>query len=65
MHFIGNAHIYDDHIEPLKLQLNNEPYDFPNLEIKEKRENIDDYKFEDFKVNNYKFHKVIKMDMRV
>ena len=65
VHFIGNAHIYDDHIEPLKLQLNNEPYDFPNLEIKEKRENIDDYKFEDFKVNNYKFHKVIKMDMRV
>ena len=65
VHFIGNAHIYDDHIEPLKLQLNNEPYDFPNLEIKEKRENIDDYKFEDFEVNNYKFHKVIKMDMRV
>ena len=60
VHFIGNAHIYDDHIEPLKLQLNNEPYDFPNLEIKEKRENIDDYKFEDFEVNNYKFHKVIK-----
>lgn len=65
VHFIGNAHIYDDHIEPLKLQLNNEPYDFPVLNIKEKRENIDDYKFEDFEVNNYKFHKVIKMDMRV
>ena len=65
VHFIGNAHIYDDHIEPLKLQLNNEPYDFPNLEIKEKHENINDYKFEDFEVNNYKFHKVIKMDMRV
>tara|TARA_B100000963_G_scaffold47163_1_gene35442 strand:- start:6398 stop:7282 length:885 start_codon:yes stop_codon:yes gene_type:complete len=65
VHFIGNAHIYDDHVEPLKLQLNNEPYDFPVLDIKEKRENIDDYKFEDFKVNNYKFHKVIKMDMRV
>ena len=65
VHFIGNAHIYDDHIEPLKIQLENEPYEFPDLEIKEKRENIDDYKFEDFEVNNYKFHKVIKMDMRV
>ena len=65
VHFIGNAHIYDDHIEPLKLQLNNEPYDFPVLNIKEKRENIDDYKFEDFEINNYNFHKVIKMDMRV
>ena len=65
VHFIGNAHIYDDHIEPLKLQLENEPYDFPNLEIKKKRENINDYKFDDFSINNYKFHKVIKMDMRV
>ena len=34
VHFIGNAHIYDDHIEPLKLQLENEPYEFPDLEIK-------------------------------
>ena len=65
VHFIGNAHIYDDHITPLKLQLENEPYEFPELEIKEKRENIDDYTFDDFKVNNYKFHKAIKMDMRV
>ena len=65
VHFIGNAHIYDDHIEPLKLQLENEPYEFPNLEIKKKRENIDNYKFDDFSINNYKFHKVIKMDMRV
>ena len=65
VHFIGNAHIYDDHIEPLKIQLENEPYEFPDLEIKKKRENIDDYKFEDFSINNYKFHKPIKMDMRV
>ena len=65
VHFIGNAHIYDDHIEPLKLQLENEPYEFPDLEIKNKRENIDNYKFEDFIIKNYKFHKSIKMDMRV
>ena len=65
VHFIGNAHIYDDHVEPLKLQLENEPYDFPDLEIKSKRKNIDDYKFEDFTISNYKFHKTIKMDMRV
>tara|TARA_B100000925_G_scaffold89100_1_gene64363 strand:+ start:275 stop:1159 length:885 start_codon:yes stop_codon:yes gene_type:complete len=65
VHFIGNAHIYDDHIEPLNLQLENEPYEFPSLEIKKKRENIDDYEFDDFSINNYKFHKIIKMDMRV
>jgi len=65
VHFIGNAHIYDDHIEPLKIQLKNEPYEFPNLVINEKRENINDYKVEDFEVNNYNFQNIIKMDMRV
>ena len=65
VHFIGNAHIYDDHVEPLKIQLKNDPYEFPDLVINEKRDNIDDYKVEDFEVNNYRFHNVIKMNMRV
>jgi len=65
VHFIGNAHIYDDHVEPLKIQLKNDPYEFPDLVINEKRDNIDDYKLEDFEVNNYHFHNVIKMNMRV
>ena len=65
VHFIGNAHIYDDHVEPLKIQLKNNPYEFPDLVINEKRDNIDDYKLEDFEVNNYHFHDVIKMNMRV
>ena len=58
VHFIGNAHIYDDHITPLKLQLENEPYEFPELEIKEKRENIDDYTFDDFKVGDQVKHSI-------
>jgi thymidylate synthase len=55
VHFIGNAHIYDDHIEPLKIQLKNDPYEFPDLVINEKRDNIDDYKnieFNCFVVND-------------
>ena len=65
VHFIGNAHIYDDHVEPLKIQLKNDPYEFPDLVINEKRDNIDDYKIEDFVINNYNFHNVIRMNMRV
>ena len=38
---------------------------FPTLDILEKRELIDDYKFQDFKVNNYKYNESIKMNMRV
>lgn len=64
IHFIGNAHIYDDHIEPLKEQIDRVPYEFPDI-IVNKRDNIDDYMFEDVKVNNYKYYPGIKMNMRV
>lgn len=68
IHFVGNCHIYDDHVEALKYQLNKATYDgwhnFPTLDILEKRELIDDYKFQDFKVNNYTYNETIKMNMR-
>jgi len=65
VHFIGNMHIYDDHIEVLKEQIVKPPFDFPKLYINEKNKNIEDYKFNDFKIKNYKFHKQLKMKMRV
>lgn len=64
IHFIGNAHIYDDHIDVLEQQLSNEPYHPPDLIISEKKEKIEDYKFEDFIIENYNYHKPIKMRMR-
>jgi len=64
IHFIGNAHIYDDHVDSLEEQIENEPYDPPNLIISEKKEKIEDYKFEDFFIENYNYHKPIKMKMR-
>ena len=64
IHFIGNAHIYEDHAEPLLEQIKREPKNEPTLEIIQKRENIDDYVFKDFKINNYKHHETIKMEMR-
>lgn len=64
IHFVGNAHIYDNHIESLRKQILRDPLEFPCLEIKEKKTNIDDYVFEDFKVSNYKYHDTLKMDMR-
>ncbi len=64
IHFVGNAHIYEEHIEPLKKQLENEPELFPILRIKEKREEIDDYQVDDFVISGYVSHKKINMKMR-
>ena len=63
VHFMGNCHIYEDHIEPMKAIFDRTPFAFPTLEIKEKKENINDYEVEDFVVNNYQCHDVIKMKM--
>lgn len=63
VHFMGNCHLYEEHIEPMKLILDRKPYDFPTLEITCIKENINDYKVEDFVISNYQCHDVIKMKM--
>lgn len=63
IHFIGNCHIYEDHIEPIKTILEREPFEFPTIEIGTIRENIDDYQVSDFIINNYQCHEVIRMNM--
>jgi thymidylate synthase len=60
----GNCHIYDDHFDQVKEQLTRTPYEFPTLEILNKRENINDYVLEDFKISNYQHHSQIKAAMR-
>ena len=64
VYYLGNAHIYDDHIAVLKAQLLRRPMDFPRCEIAVLRDNIDDYTFEDFRVLNYKSYDALKMKMR-
>jgi thymidylate synthase len=63
VYFMGNCHIYEDHVEPLKEVLNRKPFPFPTLLIKETRENISDYLVDDFVMDEYKSHDVIKMKM--
>jgi thymidylate synthase len=65
IHFMGNCHIYDDHIEPMKIQICREPFEFPTVSIKYIRDNINDYQVDDFEIHNYKSHEQIKMKMAV
>ena len=63
VHFMGNCHIYEEHIEGAKIQIQREPYPFPTLSIKKIRENINDYQVEDFEVHNYQHHPHIKFNI--
>jgi thymidylate synthase len=55
----GDCHIYKNHIEQVKTQISRKPYQFPQLKIK-KANSIFDYKYDDFKIVNYKHHNPIK-----
>ena len=65
LYHLGNAHIYDDHVDALKEQLTRIPHNFPKIKINVKKDNINDYNLEDFEIEDYKYHGVIKMKMRV
>jgi thymidylate synthase len=61
---LGNAHIYENHIDPLKTQLSNRPMDFPKIRIKTVKENIEDYVIGDIEwITPYEHHPPIKMEM--
>jgi thymidylate synthase len=65
-HTMGDAHVYLDHVDALKTQLEREPRDFPMLEIKrQKGGSIDGWRLEDFEVKGYDPHKTIAMKMSV
>jgi len=64
IHYLGNTHIYDDHVEGLTVQKERKPYSFPKLNIKRLRDNIEDYTEDDFNIDNYVFHNNINLLMR-
>ena len=64
IYYLGNCHIYDDHLEKLKSQTEKTPFKFPILKIKERKNNIENYTLEDFEIKDYKHHETIKMNMR-
>lgn len=67
-HVIGDAHVYVDHIGPIKQQLEREPREFPTLNIKREdrgEENVDGWNLDDFEVVGYKPYAGVKMKMSV
>lgn len=60
VHTLGDAHIYANHFEQVKLQLTRSPYDLPKMQLNPEVKNIFDFKFEDFELLDYQSHPHIK-----
>jgi thymidylate synthase len=65
VHTLGDAHIYCNHLEQVKLQLTREPRKLPAMEINPDVKSIFDFTFEDFQLVGYDPHPHIKGSVAV
>jgi len=56
VHTLGDAHLYDNHLEQAKLQLERGPHALPTMHINSEVTSIFDFAFEDFRLENYEPH---------
>ncbi len=65
VHTLGDAHIYSNHLEQVKLQLTREPKPLPVMKLNPEVKSIFDFKIEDFELVGYDAHPHIKGDISV
>jgi len=56
IHTLGDAHIYNNHLEQVQLQLTREPRPLPQMKLNPAVKNLFDFRYEDFELVNYDPH---------
>jgi thymidylate synthase len=65
VHTLGDAHLYNNHVDLAKLQLSREPLSLPQLRINPEVKSIDGFEFSDFELMHYQAHPSIKAEISV
>jgi thymidylate synthase len=56
IHTLGDAHLYQNHVEQARLQLTREPYPLPVMRLNPRVESVFDFRYEDFELIGYQRH---------
>ena len=62
---IGDAHLYTNHLDQIKLQMSREPMKLPKLWLNPEIKSLFDFKYDDIKLIDYQSHPTIKADVAV
>jgi len=65
VHTLGDAHLYDNHVEQARLQLSREPLPPPQLVLNPAVRSVFDFRYEDFVIEGYQSHPAIKAAVAV
>jgi len=65
IHTLGDAHIYENHIEQVKEQITREPKQFPNLKISDEAIDLENFRPEHVTLENYESHPPLKGELTV
>ena len=65
VHSLGDAHLYLNHLDQARTQLQRQPYELPTMKINPDVSSIFDFKYEDFKLEGYQYHPHIKAEISV
>lgn len=65
IHTLGDAHLYDNHIEQAELQLTRQPRPLPTMQLDPSIESLFDFRYEHFRLENYDPHPAIRAPVAV
>lgn len=65
IHTFGDAHLYSNHLEQARLQLERQPYELPKLWLDPSIKHIDDFRYDHIRIEDYQSHPTIRAPIAI